>query len=89
MAAFDMARRVDIDTALTWHLRSNIYPPVPLSMLPACKEAIEACVSDEPKREIKLPTGVFYKGQTTAPASAVVEGHHLEVFVEMKMEGEE
>lgn len=72
----------DLDTGLTWHLQSNHYPPVPLSMLPICIEAIEAGNEEDFYREIPLPEGVLYKGETTAPTWAIIEQHHLEPFLE-------
>ena len=43
ITAMDFAEMdIDIDLALTWHLRSNHYPPVPLSMIEPCKAAIDA-----------------------------------------------
>jgi hypothetical protein len=77
-----MARLTDLDTALQWHLRFNHYPPVPLTMVQPCKEAIAAVQESEPHRAISLPEGVSYKGQPTAPAWAIVEQHHLGAFLE-------
>ena len=71
----------DLETGLTWHLQHNHYPPVPLSMLPICKEAIEAANEDDYYREIPLPEGVLYRGETTAPAYAILEQHHLAPFL--------
>ena len=72
---------VSYDAALTWHLTSNHYPPVPLSMLTACKQAIEACIEEESDRSIELPSGTSWRGNSSAPAWAIVEGHHLESFI--------
>lgn len=82
LQAEEMKRLADLDTALSWHLQCNHYPPVPLSMLPACKAAITAYREEDYRRLIDLPKGVLWRGQTQAPASAVVEGHHLDTFVE-------
>jgi hypothetical protein len=71
----------DLDTGLTWHLQSNHYPPVPLIMLEPCKEAIQACNEEDWYREIALPEGVLYKGQTTAPAWVIVDQHHLDAWI--------
>ena len=72
----------DLDTGLTWHLHANHYPPVPLTMLEPCKEAIDAGFDEDWEREIALPEGVTYKGQTTAPASVIIEQHHLHAWLE-------
>ncbi len=71
----------DLDTGLTWHLQSNHYPPVPLTMLQACKDAIDFCINENMYGEIALPEGVTYKGQTTAPAWVIVEQHHLHAWL--------
>ncbi len=71
----------DLDTGLTWHLQSNHYPPIPLTMLEPCKEAIQACNEENWYREIALPEGVLYKGQTTAPAWVIVDQHHLDAWI--------
>lgn len=89
LQADEMARLTDIDTALSWHLQSNHYPPVPLSMIPACKAAIEAYQCEEYDRAIELPAGVLYRGSKTAPASAIVENHHLESFISAGEDTEE
>ena len=81
MQASEMARLTDLDTALSWHLSSNHYPPVPASMVPVCKAALQAYEDEEYDREITLPKGVFYKGRPTAPAHAVFDAHHLESFL--------
>ena len=70
-----------LDQALIWHLQGNHYPPVPLSMLEPCKAAIKAANEDDWDREINLPDGVTWEGKTSAPASAIVEGHHLDAFI--------
>ena len=82
LQAQEMAELTDIDTALTWHLRANHYPPVPLEMVAVCKEAIEAYHELDWHREIELPGQVTWRGLTTAPASAIVEAHHLDAWIE-------
>ena len=82
LQAMDMAETVDINTALSWHLTSNHYPPVPTSMVPVCIEAIDAANEDDWDRELDLPEGVSWRGLTTAPASAIIEGHHLDAWIE-------
>lgn len=69
-------------TALEYHLAHNHYPPVPLTMVPACLAAIDLAVADEWDAEVTLPDGVAYKGSPVAPAWAVVEQHHLAHFVQ-------
>ena len=70
------------EQALHWHLSANHYPPVPVSMIPACVAAIEAANDGEWDRLIPLPEGVTWKGHEQAPASAIIEGHHLQSFLD-------
>lgn len=71
-----------IDAQLEWHLRANHYPPIPLSMVEPCKQAIDAYWEDDLDREIQMPQGVFYRGETTAPARAIIIQHHLDAWCE-------
>jgi hypothetical protein len=82
LSATDMAEQVDIRTALSWHLTSNHYPPVPTSMIEPCIEAIDAYNDGDPYRDIDLPEGVFYRGQAHAPAYDIIEQHHLDFWIE-------
>ena len=81
LQAMEMAEILDLDTALSWHLRANHSPPVPLTMMQACKEAIWACNEWEPDKLISLPEGVWYLGQTEAPAWAIAKSHHLAAWI--------
>lgn len=72
---------VNLDAALSWHLQSNHYPPVPSSMVAPCKRAITYARKGEWDRNVRLPEGVTWRGKRSAPAHAVVEGHHLEAFI--------
>jgi len=73
-----------LDSALHYHLTANHYPPVPVSMIDPCKAAIEAGNLEDWDLEIDLPAGVFYRGEKTAPARAVIEQHHLEAFLDLE-----
>lgn len=83
MSAYDIASETDlsIEQQLSWHLRSNHFPPVPSSMVEPCLKAIIAYNDDEPNKNIGLPDGVGYKGLTVAPAWAIIEAHHLEPWI--------
>jgi len=87
LQAAEMAEMLEIDSALEWHLRSNHYPPVPLSMVGPCKEAIQAMLEDEPYRVIALPDGVTYKGAESAPAWIISDQHHLDSWWSLDEEG--
>ena len=81
--ALDLAENIDIslEQAIGYHLQGNHYPPVPLSMVQPCIEAIDAYHDNDAMREIEMPEGVFYKGKTTAPAYAIIEQHHLDAWL--------
>lgn len=81
LAAQDMAAHATLEQALVWHLQSNHYPPVPVTMVPVCVEAIEAIEDGDTDRRIELPEGTLYRGQETAPAWAIAEAHHLDAFI--------
>lgn len=85
--AMEMAEMLDIKDAIAWHLRSNHFPPVPLSMVPVCIEAIENALAGEWTKLVSLPEGVGYKGLTAAPTDAIIEQHHLDAWVELDEEG--
>jgi hypothetical protein len=79
--AHDLANsEIDLSTAIGYHLQGNHYPPVPLTMVEPCIEAIFAYDEGEADREIPMPEGVSYRGMNTAPAWAIIEQHHLEAW---------
>lgn len=71
---------ITMEQAIGWHLQGNHYPPVPLSMVTPCVEAIDAFWADELDKEIDLPEGVSYRGMTTAPAREIIINHHLDAW---------
>jgi hypothetical protein len=81
--AIDLATNLDLslEQAIGYHLQGNHYPPVPLSMVQPCIEAIDAYHDNDAMREIEMPEGVSYKGRTTAPAYAIIEQHHLDAWL--------
>lgn len=72
---------ISLRRAISIQLQTNHYPAVPLSMVDPCIEAIEACNEDDYNRLIKLPEGVKWRGEEYAPANAIVEGHHLDAWL--------
>lgn len=66
---------------ISWHLTSNHFPPIPVSMVPVCIAALDAANEEDWDRMISLPDGVGYKGLTAAPAHAIVEQHHLDPWL--------
>jgi hypothetical protein len=79
--ALDLAESFDLDQAILIHLQSNHYPPVPASMVQPCIEAIDAYYEDDYDKMIALPEGVLWKGRDQAPASAIIDGHHLHAWL--------
>jgi hypothetical protein len=72
---------LDLETQLAYHLQGNHYPPVPLSMVQPCIDAIDAYYDNDAMRQIAMPEGVFYKGMSHAPAWAIIEQHHLDFWL--------
>jgi hypothetical protein len=76
---------LDLETQLLYHLKGNHYPPVPAEMVAPCIEAIDAAYDEDYNRMINMPmVGDFqitYKGDTAAPAWAIIEQHHLDWFI--------
>jgi hypothetical protein len=79
--ALDLSTELDLEIALGYHLQGNHYPPVPLSMVQPCIEAIDAYYEDDYNKLIEMPEGVSYKGDTHAPAWAIIEQHHLDAWL--------
>ncbi len=82
---------LDLETQLAYHLKGNHYPPVPIEMVKPCIEAIDAFYDEDFNRMIEMPMvgdfQILYKGMSHAPASAIVEQHHLEWFINPVDEG--
>jgi hypothetical protein len=72
---------LDLETQIAYHLQGNHYPPVPLSMVQPCIEAIDAYYDNDAMRQIAMPEGVFYKGMSHAPAWAIIDQHHLDFWL--------
>ncbi len=79
--ALDLAESFDLDQAILIHLQNNHYPPVPASMVEPCIDAIDAYYEGDYDKLIKLPEGVSWRGQTSSPASAIIEAHHLQAWL--------
>ena len=80
LADYDLG--LDLSTAIRIHLTANHYPPVPVSMVEPCIDAIDAYHNEDTDQEIQMPEGITYKGKNTAPAWAIIEQHHLEAWCE-------
>lgn len=96
LQAQEMAEMLDTRSAMAWHLQGNHYPPVPQSMIDPCLDAIYACNNGDYDTLIKLPFDgvdrngepfqITWRGQDSAPAWAIVEGHHLQAWIELDEE---
>ena len=79
--ATELASILDLNSSIAMHLQANHYPPVPTSMVQPCIDAIDAYHDEDYQRHIDLPEGVLWRGETYAPASAIVEAHHLDAWL--------
>jgi len=74
---------IGIRQALSWHLSSNHYPPIPEIMVDVAMAAIEAGEDEDWDRLIDLPDGVEHRRYgKRVPASAVIESMHLDTFIQ-------
>lgn len=83
LADKDLFPNITLEDAIGMHLRGNHYPPVPLSMVPVCIEAIDAYNEGDASVMVKLPEGVSWRGQLEAPAYAIIEAHHLDAWLDI------
>ena len=79
--ATELASILDLEGSIAMHLQANHYPPVPRTMVQPCIDAIDAYHDEDFDRLIELPEGVSWRGQTSAPASAIVDAHHLSAWL--------
>ena len=83
--AYDLASGefvTDREQAVSIHLSSNHYPPVSSVFVAPCIEAIDLTNEGDPDARVYLPSGVSWKGYTTAPAYALIESFHLEAWLD-------
>jgi hypothetical protein len=84
MQAYEMALQaeaVGLEHVVTWHLRSNHFPPVPYMMIPVALAAIEYGREDDYDTHIKLPEGTTFRGSDSATVGEIVEALHLDAFI--------
>ena len=71
------------EEALRIHLQYNHYPPIPLSMMKVCQNAIKNANEGNWNKSVRLPEGILYKGRyKNAPTSDIIESHHLDSFLD-------
>jgi hypothetical protein len=85
----DLASQTDLTTAVSWHLKANCYPPVPDVMIPICVEAIDLAICEEGNQYVELPEGVLYKGDTSAPAWAIVDNYRLGAIIDANLDADD
>ena len=72
---------LSLEDSIGIHLQANHYPPVPRSMIQPCIDAIDAYYDEDYQRLIDLPAPITWRDKTQAPASAIVEAHHLDAWL--------
>jgi hypothetical protein len=76
---------LDLETQILYHLRGNFYPPVPAEMVQPCIDAIDASYDEDLNRMVQMPMvgdfQILYRGETEAPAWAIIEQHRLDFWV--------
>lgn len=73
---------ISLEDAISVHLSSNHYPPVPTALVPVCVQAINALNASEPHTIIRLPDGFGFRGYSSVEAHEVVSSLHLDTWVE-------
>ena len=80
--AQELASILDLESSIAMHLQANHYPPVPVSMVKPCIEAIDAYNDNyDANKMIALPEGISWRGIDRAPAWALIENHHLDAWL--------
>ena len=69
--AEDLATLTNLEAALTYHFRSNHYPPLPYSLIPIAIKIVKGEVSED--EDVELPNGITWRGQTSAPVTECIE----------------
>ena len=72
---------VSIEAALHWHLTSNHYPPLPVTLIPAAMRAIKVARKEQWHRKILMPKNLLFRGKRLAPVGDLIEALHLEDFI--------
>ena len=79
--AIGLAEDLSLEAGLAYHLQANHYPPVPVAMVQPCIDAIDAYWEEDFGRMIELPGDITWRGQSSAPAHAIVDAHHLDAWL--------
>lgn len=77
--------QMSLENALTIHLRSNHYPPIPSSMIRPCMRAIEKANRGEWNKKVRLPEGVEHRVYgRLVPVHELVNHAHLDTFLDLR-----
>jgi hypothetical protein len=75
-----------LERQLAIHFSSNCYPPIPRQMIPTAITAIDAYWEEEVEKELDLPEGVTFRGQTTVKAWQVINAYYLGAWCEEELD---
>ena len=77
LQATEMANLLDLEQGVTWQLRSNHYPPVPLEMISVAVLAVELCLEGDYTATVRTPFEHRVYGYDV-PAHVIIDCYHLE-----------
>lgn len=73
---------LSLEDKLSWHLRGNLYPPMPDSLIPACLEAINLAENDGDLNKIlTMPPSVKRAGKNEITAKQLIISTKLHWFI--------
>jgi len=74
---------LSLENAISIHLSSNHYPPLPSTLVPVALKALTKAKKGEWEKKIRLPEGLEHKiyGKLV-PVQVVMDYMHLEPFLE-------
>lgn len=83
-SAVDMANwNPDLESAITWHLRSNHFPPHPYFMIPFAIRAVKKFNKGQWHTKVRLPADAEHRsGKRLMPVLDVINTLHLDPFLE-------
>lgn len=96
LSALDFAGNAPLETALSWHLTANHYPPLPEALVDPCKRAIELARAGKWDARVSIKgAGVqlrvrpYSDEATDRPTVArLVEACNLEAFLDAQGDDE-
>jgi hypothetical protein len=84
-AAGEGQAALPLGVLLHWHLTANHYPPLPVSLIPACRRAIDLAAEGDYDAKVRLPRGLITReGKRSLPVREIVQMAHLLDFVEVR-----